>query len=145
MKHTTPRRYSIVAVGLSAVALAGAGCGSDDSGSSSSSSSSGSPAAAKVSADGLSGKKVYLLGCGSAVPYCAAQNKTFKETLAGTGADVSVLESNYDPAVQSQQLNQAISQKADVIALVPAVQAPLMPALTKAKSADIPVLLLNNP
>lgn len=138
------KQFRIAGV-LTVVALAGVGCGSDsDSGSSSSSSSSGT-SGTSASADGLGGKKVFLLGCGSAVPYCAAQNKSFKSELSSTGANVSVLESNYDPAVQSQQLNQAISQQADIIALVPAVQEPLMPALTKAKTADIPVLLLNNP
>jgi ABC-type sugar transport system substrate-binding protein len=125
-----------------AVATAAVGCGSDDSGSSSNASSSAS--SSKSSGGGLQGKKVFFLGCGSAVPYCAAQNKTVKADLARTGAQLTLLESNYDPAVQSQQMNQALSQHADIIALVPAAQAPLRPVLLKAKAAKVPVLLLFN-
>jgi ABC-type sugar transport system substrate-binding protein len=134
---------ALAVAGALAIATAAAGCGSNDS-DSSSGSSTASSAASKSSGGGLQGKKVFFLGCGSAVPYCAAQNKTVKADLAGTGAQLTVLESNYDPAVQSQQMNQALSQHADMIALVPAAQAPLRPVLTKAKAAKVPVLLLFN-
>jgi ABC-type sugar transport system substrate-binding protein len=143
MKHMSSRATRALAVAGVVAAMAAAGCGSDDSGSSSSS-SGGSTSSAKSSGGGLQGKKVFFLGCGSAVPYCAAQNKTVKADLAGSGAQLTLLESNYDPAVQSQQINQALSQHADMIALVPAAQAPLRPALLKAKAAKVPVLLLFN-
>ena len=135
--------HALAVAGVLAIATAAVGCGSNDS-SSSSGSSTGSSSASKSSGGGLQGKKVFFLGCGSAVPYCAAQNKTVKADLAGSGAQLTVLESNYDPAVQSQQINQALSQKADIIALVPAAQAPERPALIKAKAAKVPVLLLFN-
>jgi len=139
MKQMSGRaRHALAVACVMAVAGAAVGCGSSDSG-------SGSSAASRSSGDGLQGKKVFFLGCGSAVPYCAAQNKTVKADLAGTGAQLTVLESNYDPAVQSQQINQALSQHADLIAIVPATQAPLRPALIKAKAAKAPLLLLNNP
>src|SRR3954453_9019242 len=41
-------------------------------------------------------------------------------------------------------MKQALSQHADMIALVPAAQAPLRPVLAKAKAAKMPVLLLFN-
>jgi ABC-type sugar transport system substrate-binding protein len=133
---------------IAAVSLVVAACGS------SSSSSSGSGSAQNVAAasssgssgsTGLSGKKVFLLGCGSSVPYCAVQNKTFKQAFAGTGAQVTVLESNYDPTVQAQQIGQALSQQPAAIGLVAAVQSPEVPELEKAKAAHVPVLLMNNP
>jgi ABC-type sugar transport system substrate-binding protein len=135
---------ALAVAGALAIATAAAGCGSSDSDSSSGSSTASSSSASKSSGGGLQGKKVFFLGCGSAVPYCAAQNKTVKADLAGTGAQLTLLESNYDPAVQSQQMNQALSQHADMIALVPAAQAPLRPVLAKAKAAKVPVLLLFN-
>jgi ABC-type sugar transport system substrate-binding protein len=143
MKHMSGRATRALAVaGVMAIATAAVGCGSNSS--SSSTGSSGGTSASTSSGGGLQGKKVFFLGCGSAVPYCAAQNKTVKADLAGTGAQLTVLESNYDPAVQSQQINQALSQHADMIALVPAAQAPERPALLKAKAAHVPVLLLFN-
>jgi simple sugar transport system substrate-binding protein len=146
MNQMTGRATRALAVAGVLVAVgAAAGCGSSSSNSSSSSGSSGGTSTgSKASGSGLQGKKVFFLGCGSAVPYCAAQNKTVKADLAGTGAQLNLLESNYDPAVQSQQINQALSQKADIIALVPAAQAPLRPVLLKAKAAKVPVLLLFN-
>lgn len=143
------RGLAALATSIAAVSLIAAGCGSSSSGGSSSSASSQNAAATSnpgsSGSQSLAGKKVFLLGCGSSVPYCAVQNKTFKQAFANTGAQVTVLESNYDPTVQAQQIGQALSQKPAAIGLVAAVQSPMVPELEKAKAAHVPVLLMNNP
>jgi ABC-type sugar transport system substrate-binding protein len=135
-----------LATSFAAVAVIAVGCGSSSSGGSSSAQNAAATSSSGSSgSQSLSGKKVFLLGCGSSVPYCAVQNKTFKKEFESTGADVTVLESNYDPTVQAQQIGQALSQKPAAIGLVAAVQSPEVPELQKAKAAGVPVLLMNNP
>jgi ribose transport system substrate-binding protein len=135
-----------LATSIAATSLIAAGCGSSSSNSANGSgSASASASSGSSGSSSLSGKKVFLLGCGSSVPYCAVQNTTFKKAFAGTGAQVTVLESNYDPTVQAQQIGQALSQQPAAIGLVAAVQSPEVPQLEKAKADHVPVFLMNNP
>jgi ribose transport system substrate-binding protein len=53
---------------------------------------------------------------------------------------VTNLVSNYDAAVQSQQIDDAIAQKFDMIVLVYVNDQAVVPALTRAKAAGIPVV-----
>ncbi len=58
---------------------------------------------------------------------------------------VTNLSSNYDAAVQSQQVDDAIAQKFDMIVIVYVNDQAIVPALTRAKAADIPVVLVVTP
>jgi ABC-type sugar transport system substrate-binding protein len=58
---------------------------------------------------------------------------------------VTNLSSNYDAAVQSQQVDDAIAQKFDMIVIVYVNDQAIIPALTRAKAANIPVVLVVTP
>src|SRR5581483_4161512 len=61
------------------------------------------------------------------------------------GMKVTNLSSNYDAAVQSQQMDDAIAQKFDFIVIVYVNDQAIIPALTRAKAAGIPVMLIVTP
>jgi ABC-type sugar transport system substrate-binding protein len=121
-------------VGLAGLALAVLGCGSDDS-------SSGS-GAGKESAEG---KKVVFISCTDQNPYCATYNKTFKEALEKEGVELTILTNNFDSAVEQQQYAQAISRRPDLIVNLPADSSAVIQGMTRAKQADIPVIIVNSP
>jgi ABC-type sugar transport system substrate-binding protein len=58
---------------------------------------------------------------------------------------VTNLSSNYDASVQSQQIDDAIAQKFDIIVLCYVNDQAIVPALTRAKAAGIPVILWATP
>lgn len=138
---TWPRAALLWAATAAAAAAVFAGCGSDDG----ESESAGSSAATAAPAADVSGKKVVIVGCADAIPYCAGQNETFKKALGEAGVDVTVLTSPYDATQQAQQIDQAISQKADAIVVQALTVAPIVPQLTKAKAAGIPIVLVDAP
>ena len=61
------------------------------------------------------GKRVALLGTSNANPYIGAWTSTFIKFATDAGMKVTNLNSNYDAAVQSQQIDDAIAQKFDII------------------------------
>jgi ribose transport system substrate-binding protein len=91
------------------------------------------------------GKRVALLGTSNANPYIGAWNKTFIKFATDAGMKVTNLVSNYDAAVQSQQIDDAIAQKFDMIVLVYVNDQAVVPALTRSKAAGIPVVLIVTP
>ena len=58
---------------------------------------------------------------------------------------VTNLESPYDAAIQSQQIDDAIAQKYDLIVLDYINDQAILPALTRAKAAGMPVVLMATP
>ena len=68
-------------------------------------------------------------------------------TAAAKAKDMSVtlLTSPYDPALQAQQIDDAIAQKPDMIVLQPLSSTAVIPALGRAKAAGIPVFLAITP
>jgi ribose transport system substrate-binding protein len=88
---------------------------------------------------------VALLGTSNANPYIGAWAKTFIKFATDAGMKVTNLNSNYDAAVQSQQIDDAIAQKFDMIVLVYVNDQAVVPALTRAKAAGIPVVLVVTP
>ena len=91
------------------------------------------------------GKRVALLGTSNANPYIGAWTATFIKFATDAGMKVTNLSSNYDAAVQSQQIDDAIAQKFDIIVLVYVNDQAVVPALTRAKAAGIPVVLVVTP
>jgi ABC-type sugar transport system substrate-binding protein len=118
-----PMRAVIAVMGLLLVSLAGSG---------------GAGASAE-------GKRVMLLGTANTNPYIGAWTSTFSKLATQAGMKVTNLSSNYDAAVQSQQIDDAIAQKFDIIVLCYVNDQAIVPALTRAKEAGIPVILWATP
>ncbi len=91
------------------------------------------------------GKRVMLLGTTNTNPYIGAWTSTFSKFATQAGMKVTNLSSNYDAAVQSQQIDDAIAQKFDIIVMVYVNDQAMVPALTRAKAAGIPVVLVVTP
>jgi ribose transport system substrate-binding protein len=89
------------------------------------------------------GKKVAFLDGPIADKYIGGLTRSFTETAKANGLQVSVVQSPFDPALQAQQLDDAIAKKVDLIAMMIMSQKALIPALTRAKEAHIPVVLIN--
>src|SRR5262245_45468672 len=87
------------------------------------------------------GKRVMLLGTTNTNPYIGAWTATFSKFATQAGMKVTNLSSNYDAAVQSQQVDDAIAQKFDMIVIIYVNDQAIIPALTRAKGAGIPVVL----
>jgi ribose transport system substrate-binding protein len=88
------------------------------------------------------GKRVMLLGTTNSNPYIGAWTSTFTKFATQAGMKVTNLSSNYDAAVQSQQIDDAIAQKFDIILICYVNDQAVVPALTRAKAAGIPVVLI---
>ena len=98
-----------------------------------------------VAAASPEGKRVALLGTSNANPYIGAWTSTFTKFATQAGMKVTNLNSNYDAAVQSQQIDDAIAQKFDIFVIVYVNDQAVVPALTRAKAAGIPVVLVVTP
>ncbi|MGH6938191.1 sugar ABC transporter substrate-binding protein [Hypericibacter sp.] len=93
----------------------------------------------------LSTKKVILVTCGPANPWCKVFNERIVAGLEAAGVKVSVLESDLDPVQEVQQMNQAISQKPDLLMVEPADDKTLIASVKKARAAGVPVLYMDSP
>ncbi len=91
------------------------------------------------------GKRVIVLGTSNTNPYIGAWTATFAKFATQAGMKVTNLSSNYDASVQSQQIDDAIAQKFDIIVLCYVNDQAIVPALTRAKAAGIPVVLWATP
>jgi ribose transport system substrate-binding protein len=89
------------------------------------------------------GKRVTLLDGPIADKYVGAMTRSFTDEAKTGGYDVSVVQSPFDPGLQAQQMDDAIAKKVDAIVLMIMSQKALVPALTRAKEAHIPVILIN--
>lgn len=115
--------------------LAIAACGSDSGSSASESAGSGSSGSGSIE-----GKQVMYVACSDQNQWCRAGNHRVIDQLKGKGAEVTYLQDPYDPVKQAQNLNQAISQRPDLIVLLATDARAVVPALRKAKSAGVPVI-----
>ncbi|WP_294569116.1 sugar ABC transporter substrate-binding protein [uncultured Arthrobacter sp.] len=100
----------------------------------------GGEAGATNSAGSVEGKSVALISCGDFNRWCQVFNHGIMDDLRSNGADVTYLESQFDAAVQSQQVDQAISQNPDLIILYAADARALVPAMRRAQQRDIPII-----
>ncbi len=91
------------------------------------------------------GKRVALLTTANTQPYMGAWTATFLKAAAPFGFKVTNQTTPFDAALQSQQIDDAIAQKFDVILVVTVNPQAIQPALTRAKAAGIPVILIVNP
>jgi ribose transport system substrate-binding protein len=69
-------------------------------------------------------------------------SQVFTENATAKGMKVTVLSSPWDPALQAQQIDDAVAQKFDLLVVEPLSQKAVIPALTRAKIAKVPVMLV---
>jgi ABC-type sugar transport system substrate-binding protein len=93
---------------------------------------------------GPEGKKVAYFDAGPTHPFVAALNKSFNARAKELGLVVTQFDTPYDAALQSQQIDDAIARKFDLLAIMAASQSAVVPALSRAKKAGIPAIILNN-
>ncbi len=91
------------------------------------------------------GKRVVVLATSNSNPYIGAWTSTFTKFATQAGMKVTNLSANYDAAVQSQQIDDSIAQKFDLIVICYVNDQAIVPALTRAKAAGIPVVLYATP
>src|SRR6202167_6123117 len=91
------------------------------------------------------GQRVVFLDGPIADKFIGGLTRSFTETAKANGRDGSVGQSPFDPALQAQQMDDAIAKKVDAIVMMIMSQKALIPALTRAKEAHIPVVLINTP
>jgi ABC-type sugar transport system substrate-binding protein len=93
---------------------------------------------------GAAGKKIAYFDAGPTNPFVAAFNKAFNARAKKLGLVVTQFDTPYDAALQSQQINDAIARKFDMLVIMAASQSAVVPALVRAKKAGIPVIITNN-
>ena len=98
--------------------------------------------AAEASPDG---KRVALLVTLNTNPYVGAWTSTFIKLASAAGMKVTTLESPFDAALQSQQIDDSIAQKYDLIVIDYINDQAILPALTRARAAQVPVILMATP
>jgi ABC-type sugar transport system substrate-binding protein len=105
----------------------------------------GSPATPSAHATGESkGKRIAFLQTLATHPYVAATAKSFRARAEALGMEITFSTSMLDAALQAQQIDDAIARKFDLVVVVPTSEQAVVPALTRAKEAGIPVIIVNN-
>jgi len=102
-------------------------------------------AAAPASAQSVGGKRVALLTNVLTSGWIAGYNATVTKLLTDKGVKVVNMTSPSDAALQSQQVDDAIAQKFDIILLHHINEVAIVPALERAKKAGVPVILSVDP
>lgn len=93
----------------------------------------------------VAAKRVALLDGPISDQFIGAMTRGFTKEATADSLDVSVVQSPFDPALQARQLDDAIAKKVDLIAMMIMSQKALIPALTRAKQAHVPIVLINTP
>jgi ribose transport system substrate-binding protein len=94
---------------------------------------------------GAEGKRVAVFVSSTKQPFVSALAASIEKKGAALGLKVTVLTSGYDSAIQAQQVADAIADKYDMIAILAVDGHAIIPTLVRAKAADIPVIIVNNP
>lgn len=88
--------------------------------------------------------KVILLTVSEECEYCSRHLQSFRKKAEEEGISLKVKITNFDPAEQASQVDQAIAERPDAIVLWPADASAIVPSLRKIKSAGIPVVVTNS-
>ncbi|MFL5042490.1 MAG: sugar ABC transporter substrate-binding protein [Xanthobacteraceae bacterium] len=91
------------------------------------------------------GKRVAMFMGPTQDKYLGALSRTFEASAGEYGMKVTIYSSPFDPALQAQQLDDAIAQKFDFFVVQIISQRAIIPVLTRVKSAGIPVALVVAP
>src|SRR5262249_45116277 len=99
---------------------------------------------AAQAADEAKGKKVLLLESFTAHPYVATTEKSFRDRAQAVGMEVTVQAAGLDAALQARQADDGIARKVDLIVVQAISEQGIVPVLTRAKQAGVPVIMVNN-
>ena len=102
-------------------------------------------AGSAVPAPSPEGKRAAVFATSNTNPYIGAWTSTFTKFATQAGMKVTNFSANYDASVQAQQLDDAIGQKFDLLVICYVNDQAIVPALTRAKAAGIPVILFATP
>ncbi|MGE0747840.1 MAG: sugar ABC transporter substrate-binding protein [Rhodospirillales bacterium] len=91
------------------------------------------------------GKRIAHLTTAIQHPFVAALSKALTARAKELGMEVTTFTTPFDAALQAQQLDDAIAQKYDMIALLAASEQAIIPPMTRAKRAGVPVMIVNSP
>lgn len=91
------------------------------------------------------GKRVAYLSSDTKNPFVAAIAKSMEKEAKAAGFSLTIINASFDSALQAQQINDAIAQKYDALAVQAVSAHALIPALTQAKQSGVPIVLVNNP
>lgn len=86
------------------------------------------------------GKKIAYMTTAIQLPYISTLAQDLTEASKALGMQVTVFSSPFDPAIQSQQMDNAIARKFDMIVLTAVSEQAIVPSLLRANKAGIPVL-----
>ena len=136
-------RIAAVVAAFAVVGVA-AGCGSDSSSSTTPAKvDTAAPAETTAAVADVKGKKVTLVSCFDQNPYCKVYNHAMIDGLKAAGVEVTYLEDGFDPVAQVQNIKQAIASKPDALLITASDDNSIVPVVTQAKAAGIPVFNLN--
>ena len=88
------------------------------------------------------GKRVALFMGPTQDKYLGALARSFATAAAADGMTVTTFSSPFDPALQAQQVDDAVAQKFDMLVIQPISQKAILPPLLRAKAAGVPVVLV---
>lgn len=91
------------------------------------------------------GKRIAMFMGPTQDKYLGALSKSFETAATASGMKVTVFSSPFDPALQAQQIDDAIAQKYDMFVVQIISQRAIIPVLTRVKNAGIPVVLVVAP
>jgi len=103
------------------------------------------PAAAPSASAAADGKRVAMFMGPTQDKYLGALSKSYETAATGSGMKVTTFSSPFDPALQAQQIDDAIAQKYDMFVVQIISQRAIIPVLTRVKNAGIPVVLVVAP
>lgn len=91
------------------------------------------------------GKKIAHITTAGTNPFVQGLAKAMTERAKAFGMEVTTFTSPWDAALQAQQIDDAIARKFDLLAIMAVSEQGVVPALTRAKQAGVPVLMVNAP
>ncbi len=91
---------------------------------------------------GAEGKRVAMFMGPTQDIYLGALSHGFETAATAAGMKVTIFSSPFDPALQAQQIDDAIAQKFDMFVVQIISQKAIVPSLTRVKNAKIPVVLV---
>lgn len=124
-----PRAFVAVLVALT-LGVSLAACGGSGNGQQNSDAASGP----------IKKKSAYLISCFDANAWCKAFNEKYIADMSKGGVKVTLLQNGFDPVEESQQFDQAISQRPGAIAVFAADGNAVVPSIKRARAAGIPVI-----
>lgn len=125
------------------LALVLAACGSSEGGTDGGSADTTESTAetTEASSGSVEGKKVIVSTCTNANAWCSRFAEDLKKVLEPEGVDLTILTHEFDAATQTQNLNQAINQKPDVLVVHETADAQsIVPVVQKAAEEGIPTV-----